>query len=97
MTEYLSLDYASNVRQLKAKGYEYLTFYAEREVSCDELKDEPGYEQMRFREAIPSVKPRKDDGISVTCVPIESEECVIILDSDSYSYQVDARYFQAGL
>jgi hypothetical protein len=93
MTQYLSLDYADNVRRLVAKGYEYLTFYSEKEVPCEELRDEPGYEDVLFREAIPSVKPQADDGIAVTCVPIESEECVIMLDSDSITYQVESKYF----
>jgi hypothetical protein len=93
MIEYRSLDYAANVNLLRAKGYEYLTFYNEKEVPCEDLKEEIGYEQVLFREAIPSVKPQPDDGITITCVPIDSEECIIILDSDRYSYQVNAQYF----
>jgi hypothetical protein len=93
MPQYLSLDYADNVNRLVAKGYEYLTFYTEKQVRCEELEDEPGYEDVMFCEAIPSVKPLEDDGIAVTCVPIESEECIIILDSDEYTFQVEEKYF----
>jgi hypothetical protein len=92
-TTYRSLDYADNVRLLLAKGYRYLTFYAGKQVPCEDLENEPGYERVLFLEAIPSVKPMETEGENATCLPIESEDAVILLDSDIVSYQVDARYF----
>jgi hypothetical protein len=93
MEEYRSLDYAENVALLKAKGYLYLTFFDEREVSGESLRQEYGYEDVAFREAIPSIKPQPDDGISVHCFPIESEETILMLDNDEVSYQVAVDYF----
>lgn len=94
MPQYRSLDYAENHRFLIAKGYEYLTFFKEKPIPCDDLKDEPGYEEMLFREAIPTLKPQEDDGITVDCFPIDSEECIIMLDSNEYSFGVAEQYFK---
>lgn len=93
MPLYRSLDYADNYRLLIGMGYKYLTFFTEKAIANDDLKDEPGYENTLFREAIPTVKPQEDDGITVDCFPIDFEECIIMLDSDRYSFGVAERYF----
>ena len=82
-----------NVTLLKAMGYRYLTFHGNREVSCPELEGETGYEDVLFREAVPSVKPMPDEDRNVTCLPIHAAEVVAVLDSDAVSYMVAERFF----
>jgi hypothetical protein len=94
-TVYRSLDYMDNVRALHELGYRYLTFHAGVDIPCEDLASEPGYEDVIFREAVPSLKPVADESINLTCLPIGSEEVVMLLDSDVVSYQVEEQYFTA--